>query len=247
MSQRLVPGFGYVDESGASKEALIPGFGYLDEDAGGASGTSATTNANDTSSASGTTTVTGTSAKTNANDTSSATGTTTVVGTLARTNADDTSDASGTVGSGGSTGTLATTNANDTSSASGTTTVVGTLAATNANDTPSASGWAGVVSGESATTNANDTSSASGSAGSETLRGRTRRRYKTPIPPDDVVLQAPVEEAPSVTTLLPDANTLIVTKGREVIRLSKVAKEKRRAAQEAKDEEAIERALMEWF
>lgn len=153
--------------------------------AGGASGTSATTNANDTSSASGTTTVTGTSAKTNANDTSSAAGTTTVMGASATTNADDTSSASGSVGSAVSgssattnandagaatgtttvTGTSARTNANDAAAAAGTTTVLGTLARTNANDTASASGVAGAVTGTAAATNADDTSAASGSGG----------------------------------------------------------------------------------
>lgn len=160
---------------------------------GGVSGTSGTTNANDTSSASGTTTVVGTLARTNANDTSSASGTTTVVGTSATTNADDTSSASGTVGGGaGVSGTSATTNADDTSSASGTTTVVGTSASTNAddagsasgtttvvgtsattnaNDTAAASGWAGTVSGSSATTNANDIADALGTSGSGPVTG----------------------------------------------------------------------------
>lgn len=132
----------------------------------GASGTSATTNANDTSSASGTTTVVGTLARTNAADTSSASGTTTLLGTSATTNAADTSSASGTVG-GGVSGTSATTNANDTSSASGTTTVVGTSATTNAADTASASGTT-TVTGTSATTNAADTATASGAAGTVT-------------------------------------------------------------------------------
>jgi hypothetical protein len=109
----------------------------------GSTGTSATTNANDTSAASGTTTVVGTLAKTNANDTSAATGTTTIIGTLARTNANDTATASGTVGSSGSSGSAATTNANDASAASGTTTIKGTAAVTNANDTASASGSGG--------------------------------------------------------------------------------------------------------
>lgn len=154
---------------------------------GGVTGTSATTNANDTSAASGTTTVvgtsattnandtsaasgsvgsavTGTSATTNANDTSSASGTTTVVGTSATTNANDTSAASGSVG-GGVTGASNTTNADDTSAASGTTTIVGNSATANANDTSNAAGWAGTVTGTSATTNANDISAASGTAG----------------------------------------------------------------------------------
>lgn len=107
--------------------------------------------------------VSGTLATTNSNDTSAASGTTTVTGTLATTNANDTLAASGSVGSAVS-GTLATTNANDTSAASGTTTVTGTVAYTNANDTAAASGWAGIVSGTLAVTNAADTLVASGSA-----------------------------------------------------------------------------------
>jgi len=134
--------------------------------AAGVTGTSATTNANDTSTASGTTTVTGTSATTNANDTSTASGTTTVVGTSATTNANDTSNASGAVGV-AITGTSATTNANDTSAASGTTTVTGTSTTTNANDAGAASGTT-TVTGTSATTNANDTATASGVAGAAT-------------------------------------------------------------------------------
>lgn len=111
--------------------------------------------------------VTGTVAYTNANDTSAASGTTTVVGTLSTTNANDSCAASGSVG-GGVSGSVAYTNANDTSAASGTTTVVGTLARTNANDTAAASGFAGIVSGTVAYTNANDTAQASGTAaGSE--------------------------------------------------------------------------------
>ena len=131
--------------------------------AGGVSGTLAKTNANDTSAATGTTTVTGTLAKTNGSDTSAASGTTTIVGTLARSNANDTSAASGAVGSGVS-GTVAYSNVNDTSAATGTTTVVGTSAATNANDSAVASGWAGTVSGTVAVTNENDTATASGVA-----------------------------------------------------------------------------------
>lgn len=133
----------------------------------GASGTLATTNANDTSSAAGTTTVRGTLARTNANDTAAASGSTTVVGSLARTNANDTAAASGAVGSSGVSGSLAATNANDTSAATGTTTIVGTLAKTNNNDTSTASG-SPVVSGALARTNANDTVVASGAAGAIT-------------------------------------------------------------------------------
>jgi hypothetical protein len=171
--------------------------------AAGVTGTVAYTNANDTSSASGTTTVTGALARTNADDTSSASGTTTVTGTSSTTNAADTSAASGTVGGGsGVTGALATTNADDTSSAAGTTTVTGSLAATNANDTASAagtitvtgtvaysnaddsvsaSGAAGTVSGTVAYTNANDTVSASGSGGPSTAQsggGRSKRKRR---------------------------------------------------------------------
>ena len=130
----------------------------------GSSGTVAVTNANDTSSASGTTTITGSVAKSNANDTSAASGTATVTGSSAITNADDTSSASGAAGSGVS-GAVAYTNLPDTSSASGTTAVTGSVAKTNANDTSAASGTTTVV-GASAVTNANDTSSASGVVGS---------------------------------------------------------------------------------
>jgi hypothetical protein len=133
---------------------------------GGVTGTSATTNAADTSSASGTTTVTGTSATTNAADTSNAAGTTTVTGTLATTNADDTAAASGAVG-GDITGSSATTNANDASAASGTTTIVGASATTNADDASNAAGTTTIV-GSSATTNADDTAAASGVAGAIT-------------------------------------------------------------------------------
>lgn len=134
--------------------------------ASGSTGTSATTNANDTSSASGTTTITGTSAKTNANDTSSASGTTTVVGSSATTNAADTSSASGSVGN-ACTGTVAVTNAADTSSAAGTTTVKGSSARTNANDSSAASGTTTVL-GTVAATNSADTSTAAGYVGSIT-------------------------------------------------------------------------------
>lgn len=126
----------------------------------GSTGTLATTNANDTSTASGTTTPTGTLARTNANDSIVASGTTTPTGTLARTNANDTLAASGTAGA-TPTGTLATTNANDTLAASGTTTPTGTLAKTNANDTSAASGTT-TITGTLARTNANDAPTASG-------------------------------------------------------------------------------------
>lgn len=134
--------------------------------AGGVSGTLAYTNANDTLSATGTTTVTGTLAKTNENDTLSSSGTTTVVCTLAYTNADDTLSASGSVGN-DVTGTVNYTNANDTLSASGTTTVTGTVAYTNVNDTLSGAG-SPIIVGNLAYTNANDTLAASGAAGTVT-------------------------------------------------------------------------------
>lgn len=154
---------------------------WFDAVASGVSGTLSYTNANDTSSAVGTTTVLGSLARTNANDTSAASGTTAVVGTLASTNANDTSAASGnpvvagsssttnandTLAASGSVGssvegTLAYTNNNDTSSGAGNTTVLGTLSRTNNNDTSTASG-SPVVNGTLARTNTNDTSSASG-------------------------------------------------------------------------------------
>lgn len=126
-------------------------------------GSVAKSNANDTSAASGTTTITGSLARTNVNDTSAASGTTTVTGTLATTNANDTVSASGSVGN-SITGTVAYTNANDTLSASGTTTIVGTVSRTNANDTSTANGTTTVI-GTVSYTNANDTVTASGIAG----------------------------------------------------------------------------------
>jgi hypothetical protein len=153
--------------------------GDVTTDVAGVTGTLAVTNANDTSAASGTTTVVGTLARTNANDAVSASGTTTVVGTLARTNANDSVAASGSVG-GAVSGTVAYTNANDTSAASGTTTVTGTVARTNANDSVAASGAAGSVTGTVAVTNANDSVSASGTAGGlqDTHDGFWRKQWK---------------------------------------------------------------------
>jgi hypothetical protein len=60
-------------------------------------GTVATTEADDVSTASGTITITGTSATTEANDTPTASGTITITGTVATTEADDVSTASGAV------------------------------------------------------------------------------------------------------------------------------------------------------
>lgn len=124
-------------------------------------GTLATTNAADSSSASGTITVAGSAATTNAADTSSASGAVTVAGSSATVNANDASSASGTVSASGITGTSATVNAADTSSAAGAVTVSGSASTLNAADTSSASGQV-TVAGSAATTNAADTSSASG-------------------------------------------------------------------------------------
>jgi hypothetical protein len=140
---------------------------WIDQDemftTGSVSGTLASTNANDTLVAAGTTTVTGTLADTNNNDTLAASGTTTVTGTLASSNNNDTLAASGSVGSAVS-GTLASTNNNDTLAASGSPVIVGTLASTNANDSLVASGTTTIV-GSLSTTNNNDTMSASGTSG----------------------------------------------------------------------------------
>lgn len=132
-------------------------------------GTSATINANDTSNASGTTTIVGSATNTNNDDTSNASGTTTIVGTSTTTNADDTSNASGSIG-GAVSGDSATTNNDDTSSANGTTTIVGTSSTTNENDTNSATGTP-IVNGSAADTNNNDTSAASGSSGTPPAGG----------------------------------------------------------------------------
>ena len=168
---------------------------------GGSTGTSETTNANDTSTASGKTTITGTLAKTNANDTSTTSGTTTIVGSLARTNANDASTANGTTTITGAlsktnaddtssasgfpvtTGTAATTNANDTASASGKTTIVGTTTYTNINDASSANGFAGNISGSTAYVNNNDTCVSNGTvttSSTDTHDGVDGYYYKTP-------------------------------------------------------------------
>lgn len=128
--------------------------------ASGSTGTSATTNAADTSSASGTTTVRGTSTTTNAADTSTASGTTTVRGTSTTTNAADTSAATGTTTVIGSS---ANSNNADTSNASGSPVSNGSSATTNAPDVSAASGSIGsAVSGSAAITEGADTSTASG-------------------------------------------------------------------------------------
>lgn len=126
-------------------------------------GTSSTTNANDTLAATGSVTVVGTLSRTNANDTSTGQGTTTVVGAGSSTNANDTLAASGSVGNNIS-GSLAYTNNNDTSTGQGSSTVLGVLATTNNNDTSTGQGTT-VVVGTLARTNNNDTLSASGFPG----------------------------------------------------------------------------------
>lgn len=125
-------------------------------------GSASVTNANDSVSASGATTVSGSVSRTNANDTSAAAGSATVNGTLAATNANDSAAA---LGAPTVNGNLAKTNSEDASSASGNSTVNGSLAKANAADTLAASG-APVVTGSLAYTNANDTAVASGSVGS---------------------------------------------------------------------------------
>lgn len=198
----------------------------------GITGTLATTNANDTLSAAGTTTVLGALAKTNANDTSSAAGTTTVLGTLARTNSNDTSAAAGTttilgtlaktnandtLAASGSTGqpsgTVAYTNANDTLSASGTTTVIGTLARTNANDIIVSAGWAGIVTGTLAYTNANDTCVAAGTGGPVALSpysggfadyGTLRERMRADAKEDKARRQRREEGKPEPEVFIPE-------------------------------------------
>lgn len=156
----FTPGPRHQDIFGAGPFAAGAFAEWMRQLSQGATGTLARTNANDTSAATGTTTVLGTLARTNANDTSSAAGTTTVTGALARTNANDTAAASGSAGA--VSGTSATTNANDTSAAAGTTTVTGSLARTNADDTLAASGAAGAVAGTLAYTNNDDTLAAQG-------------------------------------------------------------------------------------
>jgi hypothetical protein len=127
-------------------------------------GTSAATEAADTSTVTGTETFTGTAAATEAADTSTASGTETFTGTSATTEEADTSTASGTHTE-NVTGSAAATEADDTSTASGTETFTGTSATTEADDTSTAAGTL-TITGTSATTEAADTSAASGTVGS---------------------------------------------------------------------------------
>lgn len=126
----------------------------------GVTGTVAVTTGDDTSSASGSTTVQGSVNLTTGDDTSTASGSPVVSGTVSVTTADDTSNASGSVGAAVD-GTASITTADDTSSASGTTTVQGTSAVTTADDVSNASGTT-IVVGTSNVTTADDTSSANG-------------------------------------------------------------------------------------
>jgi hypothetical protein len=130
----------------------------------GATGTAAVTEADDTSTASGTETFTGTSTTTEAADTSTATGTETFTGTSATTEEADTSTASGTHTE-NVTGSAAVTEADDTSSAAGTETFTGTSATTEADDVSTATAIE-TFTGTSATTEADDTATASGTVGS---------------------------------------------------------------------------------
>lgn len=172
---------------------------FIEEVVVGITGTSTTTNAADTQSASGTLENAGTSTTTNAADTQAATGVVGVSGSSATTNAPDTQSA---VGELTNSGTSATTNAADTQSASGIvgTAIVGTSITTNAPDTQAASGELSVIgsstpfnapdtqsangeltnSGSSATTNAADTQAAAGIVGFEVIGpGRT---FKAVVP-----------------------------------------------------------------
>lgn len=107
--------------------------------------------------------VSGTITYTNANDTSAATGSTTVLGTISTTNQDDTIVASGDVGN-NIIGTISYTNNNDTVVATGSPIVNGTIAYTENFDVSNISG-SPVVVGSINITNNNDNMSASGIVG----------------------------------------------------------------------------------
>jgi hypothetical protein len=127
-------------------------------------GSSATTDGADVSSASGSVsggTVTGSSATTDGADTSAASGVITTTGSSATTDGADTSSASGSVSSGAITGSSATTDGADTSAASGVVTTTGSSATTDGADVSVALG-AISTSGSSATTDGADVSAASG-------------------------------------------------------------------------------------
>lgn len=128
--------------------------------------TSAITSSNDTSAASGTTTVLAIASPTTGDDTSAASGTTTVLGASSSTTGNDVSTASGSVGSAIS-GSATITTADDTSTATGTTNIIGSVNVITGNDTSSASGTTTVTATSSVTTG-DDTSQASGFSGAIT-------------------------------------------------------------------------------
>jgi hypothetical protein len=111
--------------------------------------------------------VEGTLTVTTTNDTSAASGTTTILGSLARTTANDTISASGSSGI-AVTGTLSRTTNNDTSSASGTTTILGTVSVTTNRDSSVITGTTTIVGSLSRTAN-NDSMSAFGFPGTVTI------------------------------------------------------------------------------
>ena len=127
----------------------------------GITGSLAKTEANDTTSATGSLRLDAAAAITEANDTTSATGSLLLTGALAKTEANDTLSATGTI-TGGITADAAITEANDTLSSSGALPLVGTLTKTEANDTLSSTGSLR-LDAAAAITEANDTLSSTGS------------------------------------------------------------------------------------
>lgn len=94
-----------------------------------------------------------------------------------------------------------------------------------------------------------------GSGGNESIgRRRRTRTYKTKIPEDPLPIisdEPHIAVAPDTksgpSSLIPDAQTLIVEQFGKARRLKNVAEVKRRAAIEEADERAIERALLDYF
>lgn len=169
----------------------------------GISGTTTTTNANDTSSITGTLLFTGTTATTNVNDTSSISGSlgTPITGTIAYTNTDD---ASAITGSLTVSGTISYTNLDDTSSVSGVLNVTGTIAQSNIDDTSSISGSVGTnITGTIAYTNLNDTSSI---AGAITITG--------------TISQLNVDDAGNITGILVFTGTTTTTNANDTMSAS---------------------------
>lgn len=127
---------------------------------GGATGTAAITNDDDTVSASGGITATSSAAITNADDTVTASGSVYHVGTAAITEAGDTVSASGTISYAGS---AAITETGDTAAGTGTISTPGSAAITNGDDTVNASGYvASGAEGSAAISEAGDTVAAVG-------------------------------------------------------------------------------------